>query len=259
MDLGIAPSFSTYSGTDPVGFVVSKNLHRRHLSESQRAMVGDKIAILRDGQRRGSGEGRQICPPSQAEAAAMLNVGERSVQSARVVLDLGTPDPVGFVVSKNLHRRHLTKADLIDVVPKIEHAYREQARGRQIAGGSHVLSPNLDEGGRATDDMASALGVSRGTIDNALAVAREGIEELKDAVRKGQASVSAAALVAREEPEVQREIVARGEHSTRNEPSTPTSRNETTTPTAQPDTRRLQAGIGETVQQDEEGCWWQGR
>ena len=43
-----------YTGDDPLAFVVSRNLHRRHLKEGQRAMVGDKIANLLPGGQEGN-------------------------------------------------------------------------------------------------------------------------------------------------------------------------------------------------------------
>jgi len=38
-ELGIEPLIREYEGDDPWGFVVSMNLHRRHLKDSQRAMI----------------------------------------------------------------------------------------------------------------------------------------------------------------------------------------------------------------------------
>lgn len=97
---GIAPRFETWTGKPggEVAYVVSLNLTRRQLDESQRSMVAAKIATLRDGvKKRATVEGGQICPPSQPEAAAALNVSTRSVKSARVVLDHGNQELVHAV------------------------------------------------------------------------------------------------------------------------------------------------------------------
>ncbi len=84
---GVEPIFTPFRGDDPVAFVISLNLKRRHLSESQRAMVAAKLATLRDGQRSDLVEGLPI-----GRASELLNVGERSVARAREVIDHGAPE-----------------------------------------------------------------------------------------------------------------------------------------------------------------------
>jgi N6-adenosine-specific RNA methylase IME4 len=86
---GVACPTRIYDGDDPVGFVISLNLKRRHLSESQRAMVAAKLATLQDGQRQ---VGKFADVPTQCEAAALLNVSERTVRHAREVHDRGAPE-----------------------------------------------------------------------------------------------------------------------------------------------------------------------
>jgi N6-adenosine-specific RNA methylase IME4 len=83
-----------YMGDDPVSFVVSLNLKRRHLSESQRGMVAAKIANLHEGR---PSETAQICAVSQDSAAEMLNVSRRTVQTARTVTDKGAAELVAAV------------------------------------------------------------------------------------------------------------------------------------------------------------------
>jgi hypothetical protein len=74
-----------YVGSDPIGFVLSVNLHRRHLNTSQRAMVAAKLTNLELGANQHS-EGTSI-----EVAAKLLNVGRASVERAKQVLAKGDP------------------------------------------------------------------------------------------------------------------------------------------------------------------------
>jgi hypothetical protein len=79
---------------DPLSFVISKNLKRRHLDASQRAMVGAKLATMRQGERT---DLAPIGAMSDEHAAGLLNVSERSVERAKSVQRDGVPDLVGAV------------------------------------------------------------------------------------------------------------------------------------------------------------------
>jgi hypothetical protein len=58
--------FETYQGSDPAAYVIGINLLRRHLNESQRAMVAARLATLREGR---PSKTAQICAVSQSSAA----------------------------------------------------------------------------------------------------------------------------------------------------------------------------------------------
>ncbi len=78
---------ATYTGTDPVKDALSLNLHRRHLSESQRAMIAAKLANIEIGENQHSGASANLQTlVSQSSAAEQLNVSTRSVASAKKVL-----------------------------------------------------------------------------------------------------------------------------------------------------------------------------
>src|SRR5215831_16624987 len=92
LEARVEPTFTVYGGDDPIAYVISLNLRRRHLNESQRAVVAAKLATLKDGQRADLVEGLPI-----GRASEMLNVGERSVARAREVQEHGAPELIHAV------------------------------------------------------------------------------------------------------------------------------------------------------------------
>jgi hypothetical protein len=122
---GLAPRVEHYRGTDPLGVVVSRNLHRRHLTESQRAMAAARIANMKVGnpsfkavQPNPANLPDSAPPVSQADAAKLLNVSDRSVRHAVRVIEGGTPELVAAVdrgevaVSAAAERGRPTEADI---------------------------------------------------------------------------------------------------------------------------------------------------
>lgn len=88
VELGLEPKFTDFAGEDPFSFVMSSNLARRHLNESQRAMVGARIANMHagDNQHAGPADRRDL---SQSEAAIQVNTSERMVSRAKKVMREG--------------------------------------------------------------------------------------------------------------------------------------------------------------------------
>lgn len=107
-------------------------------------------------------------------------------------------DPLGFVISQNLKRRHLTESQRGMVAAKLAKLPAHRPSDK---------SPNL---GTSVADAAKSLNVGRGTVENAKVVQRDGAPELIAAVDAGEASVSAAALVATLPKEEQAEIASMG-------------------------------------------------
>lgn len=87
-------TFREFDGADPVAFVISMNLHRRHLDESQRSLIASKLATLEQGrpQKNGSKE-----PISQEKAAELMRVSRTSVKRARKVIEHAAPQVVAAV------------------------------------------------------------------------------------------------------------------------------------------------------------------
>lgn len=69
--------FVQFTGADPLAWVISKNLHRRHLNESQRAIIAARLSLANPGKNRFS-------PGFSSPAAAkLMNVSTGLVNGAK--------------------------------------------------------------------------------------------------------------------------------------------------------------------------------
>lgn len=114
---------------------------------------------------------------------------------------------VQFVVSLNLHRRHLNESQRGMIAARIKPIFEEEARGRQ--GQRTDIKANLPESDyrQSRDDAAQAVNVSPRTVQNADKVLKQGAPELIKAVDIGSIPVSAATMAAKLPETEQREIV----------------------------------------------------
>lgn len=114
-----------YFGDDPAAFVVSLNLKRRHMNESQRAMVAAKLASMPDGGDRREQHSANLHSASQA--ASMLNVSERTVKTAKQVQEKGAPE-----LQRAVEQGKVSVSAAADVASKPHEEQREiVARGEK--------------------------------------------------------------------------------------------------------------------------------
>lgn len=97
VEIGIEPKFVTFEGTpqDAIDYIVATNMTRRHLDESQRAMIAAKLATMKSGRQSRTGSNGPLV--SNSQAAGRLNVGSSSVKRAKKVLVSGSDELIKAV------------------------------------------------------------------------------------------------------------------------------------------------------------------
>jgi len=111
LELGIEPEVVDVDGhvSDPGGYVISLNIHRRHLSISRRAMsmarlrdIYDAKAKERQRQSKGRGQkGKEVCPDlngqSRDKLGKLAKVSGRTIDKATKILKHGSKELIRAV------------------------------------------------------------------------------------------------------------------------------------------------------------------
>lgn len=164
--LGIEPKSVEWDGVGTIeAFVVSKNLHRRHLNESQRAMIAARLATLRQGRpvdSKGDFEKGTIGPfspsaPVIAEAAKLLNVSGGSVKRARVVLEKGTKEEIKSVEEGVAAVSSVAKTIKAKQAPPVPAGPLNVAYIKNYQGRRYPTRPVADRMANALDQLDNAI------------------------------------------------------------------------------------------------------
>ena len=164
-ELGLPCPSVVYDG-DPVAYVVSLNLLRRHLNESQRALAAARLANIKNGSNQYTlGKvGASIDAPtfdpvapsiSQAEAATMMGVSRPSVQRAAAVLKGAAESIIDPTVVEAIERGEVS----------VNKAYEETRAHRDKM---KELSDALTRGQRQRDALRSTLEIPESSMPHAV-------------------------------------------------------------------------------------------
>jgi ParB-like chromosome segregation protein Spo0J len=161
--INIEPRFAEYKGDESslLAFVMDINLHRRHLSASQRAMVASDIANMRRGEQEVNASIDAFI--SQPEAAKMLNVSRISVQRAKKVQEFGSTELIDAVnkgeiaVSSAVVLADLPKPEQTAIVEERRSDLREMVKElREEKLGGEVNESELQEVDDDADELSSS-------------------------------------------------------------------------------------------------------
>ena len=101
--------FNSNGRDTPLKFVIGQNVNRRHLNESQRALIAANIANIKKGENQYSAKDGSIDLPT---AAKMLNVSEPTVKRAKTFLDKAAPQLVEKIKQGTMRVSALTNDEL---------------------------------------------------------------------------------------------------------------------------------------------------
>lgn len=143
LELDVDPATTEYDGDDPYQYVISKNLHRRHLNETQRAVVASKLANM-PAHRPENKSANLRTFVSQPEAAKMLNVSERSIQAVKSV-ERDAPDLVPLMEAGRMSAHEAVKRVQEIKRQELRHEIAEQGRATEQSDRWHIYQADISE------------------------------------------------------------------------------------------------------------------
>jgi N6-adenosine-specific RNA methylase IME4 len=156
--------FRLYSppGTEPpshdelLAFVLSKNLHRRQLNESQRSMVAANLATMRQGERTDIEPSANLQKVAQNQAAERLNVSPRTVADAVKVKRDAAPELREAVEQGHLAVSVAAKAATLPAEDQRQIAEKAKS-GHGSAARAHVKEKSRSDNEQALSVKQKAL------------------------------------------------------------------------------------------------------
>lgn len=128
---GIEPVFQDFDGTDPLAFVISENIHRRHMDASQRAMAGAELEKIGHGGDRRSQDAPVHLDRDRDAIAEKLDVSPRSIAAAKKVKEEAEPEIVEAVKAGKLPVKTAEKASKLP--PKKQREIAKSANPKKAA------------------------------------------------------------------------------------------------------------------------------
>jgi ParB-like chromosome segregation protein Spo0J len=150
----VEPVFKDYEDDNALGYVMLKNLHRRQLKTSHRAVVAATLTNLKQGQRADTSN--EVSAITIKQAAEILNVGRASVERARFVLDSGNSELIDAVT-----RGHMTVSAAIKELQEPGETDAELSMSERQCKRLQKLWSKTEVGGRAM--FLDAIEASQGT------------------------------------------------------------------------------------------------
>jgi len=150
-ELGIEPVVREVDSDEPLALALSLNLHRRHLSEGQRAMIAAQLATLGPGRPAKTASQDAV---SQEEAARQLEVSRRSVQRAKTVLEGGSHTLQQAVSEGHLP---LTLASALAALPPTAQERLLERSPEELRALARVLKAHGEAGGAEKEALLHAF------------------------------------------------------------------------------------------------------